>query len=197
MTGDPNISLWISSASTLATLIIAIFAVVQAVAAKRAADAAKFTAQILIEGNRPHISVTAHGNPPQDLLDPATPRMQLELQNQGLTPAFEVRHESWIEVLKLPFEDFTPAADHFESQDSYMLAPNSRHININIPIRAGLTEYQRADIRAFRSVVCVRVRVAYRDNFTARRRFANFAYWVGHDGLSPLPKYNDVGEEGV
>jgi hypothetical protein len=63
------------------------------------AAAAKATAEVLMESQRPRIVAQAHGNPTQTLADPQAPRVELEVINKGPIPAIEYFYESWIEVL--------------------------------------------------------------------------------------------------
>ena len=42
-----------------------------------------------------------------------------------------------------------------------------------------------------RLYACIRIRIAYRDAFSPGR-YANFGFYVLHDGLGFLPKYNDA-----
>jgi hypothetical protein len=182
----------INFVTALSTLVIAIFAVIQAIAAKQTARAAKLNAEVLIESQRPHISASPHGDVPSDLMS-ETPRLQMALTNEGITPALDLRYESWIEVLPQPFEDFTESADHHACIESMVLYPNANPVIVNIPIRDGLSNAQKDDIRKLRKAVCVRVEVTYRDSFSTARRWANFGFFVQPPGLAYLPKYNDAG----
>ncbi len=160
-------------------------------AATKSAEAAKRSAEVLMEGQRPQIAADAHGNPIKDLSDRQSPRVQIALTNQGITPAYDFTYESWIELLPLPFNDFTTSADHFKSTYKATLYPKHTPLIVNIPIRAGLTDAQLSDLRQLRLYACIRVRVAYRDTFSISDRYANFGFYVLLDGLSFLPKYND------
>jgi hypothetical protein len=160
-------------------------------AATKSAEAAKLNAEVLMEGHRPQIAATAHDSPIQDLSDRKTPRVQIALTNQGIVPAYDLTYESWIELLPLPFNDFTPSADYFKSTDKITLYPKYKPLIVNIPIRAGLTDAQLSDLRHLRRYACIRIRVAYRDVLSAKSRYANFGFYVLLDGLGFLHKYND------
>ena len=66
-----------------------------------------------IEGQRPRIAVDPEGNPGKDFLDPRGPRVQVKIKNVGLTTAYDCTYETWIEVIKPPFTDFSEAAANF------------------------------------------------------------------------------------
>ncbi|HJZ52003.1 MAG TPA: hypothetical protein VJ228_07400 [Candidatus Acidoferrales bacterium] len=155
-----------------------------------AAKAAQISAEALWAGQRAQLAADAHGNPIKDLLSD-TPRVQLELVNRGLTPAYSVCYETWLEILPFPFEDFTSSADYFKTENKIALYSNHAPLVINIPFAKGLTETQRDDIRKLRQYVCVRLRAEYRDVRTSGR-YADFGFWVEHDGLGFLPRYNDA-----
>jgi len=150
---------------------------------------------VLVEGQRPRIVATAHGNPTETLADPHARRVELEVINKSLMPASNYRYESWIEVLPFPFEDFTIAADHFKCDAPSVLYPDTPQI-INIPIRGGIAPDDFRDVRRLRKHVCVRLYVEYADPFIANRRcYANFGFHILPRGLGFLEKYNGVGYE--
>ncbi len=111
--------------------------------------------------------------------------------NRGATTAYDCIYESWIELLAFPFNDFTASADYFKAADRFALYPNHAPVVINIPIRKGLTGAQLSDLKQLRLYACIRIRIAYRDAFSPGR-YANFGFYVLHDGLGFLPKYNDA-----
>src|SRR5258708_14178402 len=123
----------------LGTIVLAVFAVVQAQATKRSVE-------VLVEGQRPRLAVEPHGLPTKDLTDRFAPRVQLSLANRGLTTAYDCLYESWIELLPFPFNDFTPSADHFKATDRLAIYPNHSAVILNIPIRQGLTDGQLSDL---------------------------------------------------
>jgi hypothetical protein len=151
--------------------------------------------RVLVEGQRPRIVATANGSPIQTLADPHARRVQLEVINKGSMPATDYRYESWIEVLRFPFEDFTVAADHFKFDTPSVLYPDTPQI-INIPIRGGISPGDYEEVRRLRKHVCVRLYVEYADPFVPNRRcYSNFGFHILPEGLGFLPKYNGVGYE--
>jgi len=175
-----------------ATVAYVVFTILLWRETKKSADAAEINAKVLMESQRPQIGARPHGNPTQTLADLEAPRVQIELTNRGLTPAYDFVYESWIEVLALPFQDFTAAADYFKSADRIVLYPNHEPpLVINIPLRGGLSQERLDDLRRLRLHACLRIRVEYRDAFSPIR-YANFGFVVMANGLSFLPKYNDA-----
>lgn len=145
----------------------------------------------LVESQRPKIAAKPHGNPTRDLADRVAPRVQIELFNRGLAVAQNLTYESWIELLPRPFTDFTASADYHKSEEPLALYPSHDPLIINIPVRKGITEQQLNELRQLKTFACMRVRVHYSDTFSAAR-VASFGFWVAHDGLGFLPKYNDA-----
>jgi hypothetical protein len=183
---------WVNAALVLGTLVIAIFAVIQAIAAKENARAAELNAKALIESQRAQIAAEAQGNPIRDLLsDSRVHRVQIALTNQGSVPAYDLTYESWIELLASPSSDFTGAADYFASTDKLTLYPKHGPLVVNIPFRSGLSAVQIAEITHLRQYACVRIRAEFRDAFSGGRRYVNFGFYVMLEGLGFLPKYND------
>lgn len=178
---------WLVFAAFVTLIVIAW----QAVEMRRATQAMRENTDVVIKSQSPQIAADAHGNPSRTLLDHNEPRVQLDLFNRGLTPAYGVVYDSWIELLPQPFVDFTPSADHFKSTEESVLYPNHSPITVNIPIRSGLTEPQLTDLTKLRLYACVRVRVEYRDLFK-RKRFADFGFYITAEGLGFLPKYNSA-----
>jgi hypothetical protein len=156
----------------------------------RAAKAAQASTELLWESQRPQLAAGAHGSPSKDLMSDV-PRVQLELTNKGMTPAYDLIYESWIEVLPSPFADFTPNADYFKAPERIAVYSNHTPVLLNLPIGKGLTQGQRRDLKELRLYVCVRIRAEYRDARTSGR-YANFGFYVMADGLGFLPKYNDA-----
>jgi hypothetical protein len=182
-----ELTLWMA----ISTFALAIFGLFQTIATREAAKAAQLTAKLFMDSQKAQIAGSAHGDPKETLSDSHAPRVEIELLNRGLTPAYNFTYESWIEVLPLPFENFTELADHFSSPEPLTLYPNHDPLVINIPIRGGLTEVQRASIRALKLQVCIRVLARFRDAFGSART-SNFGYIVHPRGLGFLPKYNDA-----
>jgi hypothetical protein len=173
------------------TLVLAIYAVKQTHATKIAADAAKTSADIMREGQRPQIALdTTNDDPSKTLANREEPRVVVALVNRGVLPAHGCIYESWIEVLPFPFKDFTEAAEYFKSQEPYSLYAGHAPVSLNIPFQRGLTDTQRHAIFNNLEFVCIRIRVTYRDAF-APSRFADFGIYIMKAGIGFLPKYND------
>ena len=172
-----------------ASLIVILF---QANEMRKATIAMRDNTSIVLEGLRPAIAAKPHGDPTKDLIDPMGSRMRIALSNTGTTPAYGLVYESWIEILPFPFQDFTSSAEYHKAVDATVVYPDHSPLIINIPIAKGMTPQQREEVRHDRWHVCVRVRVEYKD-FRRTKRYANFGFFVLHDGLGTLPKYNDAG----
>jgi len=56
----------------------------------------------------------------------------IELHNLGLTPAYSCTYQTWIQMLPVPFVDFTDAADHAES-------PSPATVYSNGPVPTSVT----------------------------------------------------------
>jgi hypothetical protein len=175
---------WVNLVLVLATLIIAIFAVVQALASK-----ASVRAQT--PSLRPCIAAEPHGDVLRMLQDRNAPRIQIELVNRGVTTTCDILCQSWIELLPFPFKDFTASASSYKHDHPAALYPNHSPWIINIPIQSGITEAQQADLRGLRLDACIRIYVTYRDAFSGDR-YANFGFYIAAEGLGFLPKYNDA-----
>lgn len=145
--------------------------------------------EALIESQRPRIASSAHGDCAKDLLS-ATPRIQLELVNKGVTTAHALIWESWIELRSDETSDFSSAAYYYKSSNPTSLYPNHEPLVINIPLPDGLSPDQRAALKGLRLFALIRVHVSFRDAFSSDR-YASFGYFVRSDGLGFLPKYND------
>src|SRR3989442_3125425 len=112
--------------------------------------------RVLVEGQRPRIVATAHGDPTKTLADIHARRVELKVINKSSMPATDYRYESWIEVLPFPFNGFTVASDHFECDAPSVLYPDTPQI-INIPIRGGITPEDFVQVRRLQKHVCVRL----------------------------------------
>lgn len=135
---------------------------------------------------RAQVIAKPHGNPSSDLLSD-TPRIQLALTNKGMTPAYDVVYETWLEIVPPPFKDFTSNATYFKAPDRCALYPDS-HIVINIPLGRDLGEAERTQIKRWALQAWVRIRVEYKDA-RASCRYAEFGFHVLHEGLGFLSKY--------
>ena len=183
---------WVNFALVLATLVIAVFAVVQAIAAKDNASAARLNAEVLMESQRPRIVANAAEEPSKTFVED-TPRVKLMVTNKGPLPATEYRYESWIEILPDTSGDFTAAADNHKDNVTSVLYPGSPQA-INIPLRKGISKEELFEVRKLRKHVCVRLCVEYKDPFVANRRCnANFGFYLIPGGLGFLEKHNSVG----
>lgn len=161
--------------------------------AKQTAVAAKATREstdVLWASQRAQIVAEPHGNPAQDILGEDC-RLQIELRNKGMTPAYDVVTETWLEILPFPFENFTPKATYFKATEKPASYPNHTPIVMNIPLQRQLTELERSKIRRFELYACVRIRVEYRDG-RSPGRYSNFGFFVQHGGFGFLPKYNNA-----
>ena len=144
----------------------------------------------LIESQRPRIAAEACGDPTQTLQDMKAPRIQMAPVNKGPTAARDLTHETWTELLPLPFKDFTSSADYFQSTHPTVLYPNHSPLVINIPVRQGITQQQIADLKALRLYMCFRIRTTYSDAFSPARS-VSFGFVVYREGSGYLPKYNE------
>jgi hypothetical protein len=185
---------WPEGAGAIA-LILTLFAIAeQTEATRKAAEAAKRNVEVFIAAQKPQIVVTAHGNPVHDFMGDV-PRVQMELENRGPTTALGLLHESWIEILSPPFEDFTTKADYHKWNTPISVYPGQRPVILNIPLKSGMTPAEAEDIRRLRKRVWIRVRATYRDGLSKKSQWVSFGYWLQSDGLGFLDKYNDSGEE--
>jgi hypothetical protein len=158
----------------------------------KATRAVERNTKAFIESQRPIIAADAKGHPLKDLSD-TVPRVRIALSNRGQTTAYHCLHESWIELVPHKIDDsftFSDAADHFASVNPFSLYPNHEGMVINIPIRNGLTDAERGAIQTAKLLVCIRLRVTFRDAFSPSR-YAEFGFWVMYEGMSFLARYND------
>ena len=145
-----------------------------------------------VEGQRPQIAADPHGNPARDILDPEGARIQIDISNVGLTTAYDVTWESWIEVIVPPFTDFSSKAAYYSQKETFSLLPKHKPMTLNVPLRRDLSERERKHItvKSREMEVCVRILVKYRDAFEPNR-WANFGYIVDSEGFRFLSKYHD------
>lgn len=119
--------------------------------------------------------------------------------NIGKTPAYDCRYKTWIEVLPLPFKDFTDCAMRFESWP-FIIYPEvggddkPNRVNIKIPLGRALTNDEMGDMLKGTKGLCFRIRFDYRDAFRVgffrSKRWADFCYFFDGRGVHALPKYN-------
>jgi len=181
---------WRDNLSLTLTGILTLVGLAGVCAAYRTLRAIESQTKALIDSQRARIAAKAHGSPTQTLADRESPRVEIELFNRGRTEACDFTYESWMETLSFPFQDFSPAADHFRSLEKLTLYPDHIPLIINIPIRQGLTETQLYDLRKLKSFACIRVRVEFKDAFSPKR-WADFGFYITSSGLGFLPKYNN------
>lgn len=120
------------------------------------------------------------------------PQVMVELKNVGPTPAYSCTYQTWIEMLPVPFTDFTDAADCSESPAptpiySYSPAPNS----VTIVRRRALTQTELQSWQEGRINLCFRISLQYTDASKSLHH-ANFGYEINPAHLGLLPKYNDA-----
>jgi hypothetical protein len=116
----------------------------------------------------------------------------VDLRNVGQTPAYSCFYQTWIEMLPVPFADFTGDADRSESPTPTPIYPNSPVPNsIRLIRRAGLTPAELRCWQEGQMNLCFRIYLQYTDEFRSLRR-ANFGFEVGPAHLGLLPKYNDA-----
>jgi hypothetical protein len=188
---DPP-SRWYASPEWILVIVGIVTCVVvawQSWATAQAAKATQMAAEVQWASQRAQIIVKPHGNPASDLLSD-TPRIQLSLINNGVTPAYDVAYETWLEIVPNPFEDFSAAATYFKSPEPIALYPNMP-IVVNVPLGRDLGAAERAQIRSWKLQTCVRMRVEYKD---ARKtdRYAEFGFHVMYEGFGFLSKYRSA-----
>jgi hypothetical protein len=144
--------------------------------------------KVLVESQRPKLTASASTDPSKTLADRAARRVLIALENKGMTSAYDVFYEHWIEILPFPFQDFTPRADYFKCPHVMVLYP-SEPMALNIPIQREVSAEEMHAVLELQLYVCIRIHVTYRDAFGPRE--ANFGYYAVKGGLGILPKYND------
>jgi hypothetical protein len=116
----------------------------------------------------------------------------VDLKNVGQTPAYSCTYQTWIEMLSVPFTDFTNGADRSESPAPTPIYPNSPVTNsIRIVRREGLTPAELRSWQEGQTNLCFKIYLEYTDEFRSLRR-ANFGYEIGPAHLGLLPKYNNA-----
>ena len=123
--------------------------------------------------------------------DGGRPIIPIDIKNNGLTPAYHCMYETWIEVLSVPFQDFTQAADHYKAPFPMTIYPDSpAPTTIQIELGRALTHAESTDFSQGTKSLCFRVRIDYEDAFK-KARWCDFAYEFTGERLGALPKYND------
>jgi hypothetical protein len=174
-------------------------------AAKDNAAAARLNAEVLMESMLPQLSVSAP-NLTKNLVVGEVPRVELSIENRGTTAAHHCTWESWIEIIPSyptllgPAKDFSNAADHFISTNSFSIPSNSKQpVVLTIPIRDHLlTMDELNDLTRLRTFLCVRLLMGYQTVFdvadSKEERHNGFGFYVLSDGMGFLPKYTEYGK---
>lgn len=156
---------------------------------RRAAEANRTNAEVLWASQRAQLVVGARGDATEDLMS-AEPKVRMVLSNKGMTPAYDVSYETWIEVVTSLAGDFTPNAEYMRTPHKISVYSHDEPIGFDIPLSKALTKAQLADLMALRSYVCFRVRAEYRDaRFPGR--YVDFGFCVTKQGLLFLSKYHN------
>ena len=143
----------------------------------------------LVEGQRPRIVASGHGNPTVTIYDKDAHRVEISIQNNGVLPAQRLTYENWIEILPFPFTGFTMQATYAKSDTPMTLYARGAPLVVNIPMQRKVRQEEITQIRNLKLYVCIRLRVTYQDAFG--KRYAEFGYYVMPDGFGILPRYND------
>jgi len=155
-----------------------------------------------VESQKPILVIDPHGNPFAEARTAPVSRIVLDLYNRGGTTAFHCIQHTWVELVANEVTDagfsfnsaafaFTSAADYQVSDTPLSVYPNHSATQLNTPIRHGdLTPDERLAIEKAQLIICIRVRFEFRDAFNPKR-FADFGFWVTHQGLGHLAKYQD------
>jgi hypothetical protein len=132
---------------------------------ERQTDIIERQTKTLVEGQRARIVALANGDVPKMLSDPTARRMEVRLENVGSTPALDLVYETWIEILRFPFEDFSPAATYFKNPNKVTVYRTDTPFIINIPIVRPVREHEWTIVRQAEAFVCVRIHLEYADSF--------------------------------
>lgn len=181
---------------TALAIILTLGAIVwQSDETRRSAKAMEQSVMAYAASQAPQIVVSSHGDPRKDLFSD-TPRVVVEIRNNGPTAAYDVIQETWIEVLPFQADDFTENAYTFKLENKMTIYPQQDPVTLNIPLGRKFSGTEPDEIRSLRKKVCVRVKVSYRDTFMPnRRQYADFGYVLQADGFGFMSKYNNSGTE--
>jgi hypothetical protein len=166
-------------------LIVGIFGVR---AAYRTLRAVEGQVQAQLEALRARITVGFAENPFPRMAKGQMPNVVAKLINTGGTPAYDVVPETWIEVLPVPFEDFTPEAAHFKG--GRLSVYPTQPLFYDIPLARHLTKQEWAKISAAQCYLCVRIRITYRTLNV--QKYCDFAFSSLPNGMEQLSKYHDA-----
>ena len=186
--GHPNP--W-SNLYILLTLVIAGSGIVTAWAAWRQSRSGKKSADALIRAQSAQIQIRID-NPLPKLKVGNPPIIKTDLTNRGATPAYSLKFETWIEIRPFPFDDFTSVASYSAADHTITIYPNAPDPSvIQVIADFELTNQDLSALMANAKLLCLRVRVAYKDAFGIDR-WQNFGLFVaGRLGMGYLSKYND------
>ena len=192
---DPNYvvwGFWVNAVLVLAILVIAIFAIVQAVAAK-------LNAKVLMEGSAAHLAL-AKSMQVLDIRLGVDPEMAIGLVNKGPTPAMDCEVYVWIEILpqsapSSAFPGFTDRVFCFKVGERMTIDSNSDPSEIVINLGHPLTREEAEGLIAGDLILAFRLYIEYRDAFK-QPRYRNFGLFPDpKDGrLHLLSKYNNSGK---
>jgi len=116
----------------------------------------------------------------------------VELKNIGATPANSCTYQTWIEMLPVPFTEFTDAADYFASPAPTTVYSNSpTPTSLTLARRRALTNGELQWWMNGQINLCFRIYLEYKDAFKCTHH-ANFGYEVNPEHLGLLAKYNDA-----
>jgi hypothetical protein len=120
------------------------------------------------------------------------PIVPVEIKNAGISPAYHCSYETWIEVLDVPFADFTTAADYFKAPFPTTIYSNSpAPVVVYVTLKHFLTSEEYLEFSRENRSLCVRVRIEYEDAFK-EKRWCEFGYEFTGERVGALPKYNDA-----
>jgi hypothetical protein len=192
---------WTSVAAIFTALITAWAVWDQAQATRKAAEATRDAAEAtqanveaFCASQGPQLVATAHGDPTKMIFGD-TARVNMRIENNGPTTAYDLLERWWIEVLPTGAIDFTDNATTHATEHPTCIYPRQNPVILNIPLGRALTLSEKEDIKHLKRKVCIRLRLTFRDVFRPRRRYTEFGYTLLPDGLGFMDKYNNSGIE--
>lgn len=198
MSNDPiaNYTLalvFVGAIQVVAMIVQAYFLYGALSAAQQAAKANTDTVKVALEGQRAQLIVNV-ACPIVGCDVGQIPRAQFHLKNVGPTTGYRASYETWIEVVSLPFVDFTPAADYYPAPHEMAVYPHDLvPIRITIELKHPLSVREAVDISQHKTHgLCFRIRLSWTDAFR-QPHWANFGYYFDGSRVGSLPKYNDAG----
>ncbi len=166
-------------------------------AAKESAEAAHRNADVLIEGQRPQLTVTIRTEVVKEVEAGSKPYMRLDVVNKGLSAAYKCTYETWCDILPNCFRDpagfvgFTDAANHVKHTDPMTIYPNNPGpLVTHIGLGRHVTEAELEGLRRAKLMLSFRIKFQYVDAF-GKSRYQNFGLYAQSHGMGFLPKYND------